>query len=74
MTFQNSVKICFSKYFNYNGCATRSEYWYFILFFLLASIVANIIDIIFFSELFSPIDGLTSMILLIPSLNVTTRR
>lgn len=29
MTFQESIKVCFTKYADFDGCATRSEYWWF---------------------------------------------
>jgi len=39
--FVNTLK---SKYADFNGRATRSEYWYFILFYILISIVLGLID------------------------------
>ena len=35
MTFSESVSICLHKYFDFNGRAPRSEYWWFFLFGLL---------------------------------------
>jgi len=29
MTFNESIKTCFKKYFDYSGRATRAEYWWF---------------------------------------------
>lgn len=34
MTFQESVTVCFRKYADFNGRATRPEYWWFFLLFL----------------------------------------
>ena len=31
MTFQESIKVCFSKYVDFSGRARRSEYWFFFL-------------------------------------------
>ncbi len=39
--FVNTLK---NKYADFNGRATRSEYWYFILFYILISIVLVLID------------------------------
>jgi len=35
MSFTDSIKICFSKYFDGKGRASRSEYWWFYLLYLL---------------------------------------
>ena len=39
--FLDTVK---NKYVDFNGRATRSEYWYFVLFSVLISIVLSLID------------------------------
>lgn len=39
MSFMESVKTCFAKYFNFNGRARRSEFWWF----YLACYVINIV-------------------------------
>lgn len=44
MGFVEAVKTCFSKYATFAGRARRSEFWWFYLFTLLASLVATIID------------------------------
>ena len=35
MSFSESIKVCFSKYFVVAGRASRSEYWWFYLVYLL---------------------------------------
>jgi len=40
-----AVKICFNKYANFNGRASRSEYWWFFLFVIVLDIIANAINI-----------------------------
>jgi uncharacterized membrane protein YhaH (DUF805 family) len=42
MTFQESIKVCFNKYVDFSGRASRSEYWWFALFILLGSCVLSI--------------------------------
>ena len=37
----------FKSYFDFKGRATRSEFWYFLLFFILAYIVVWLIDQLF---------------------------
>jgi uncharacterized membrane protein YhaH (DUF805 family) len=42
MTFQESISTCFMKYSDFNGRASRAEYWWFILFTFLAGAVFSI--------------------------------
>lgn len=44
MTFTDSIKTCFNKYATFEGTASRSEYWWFMLFLFLASAAANVIS------------------------------
>ena len=76
MTFSQSIKSCFSNYFNYNGRAKRSEYWYFILFTWIVSFAAGILEGIFLANTYSysSLSNFVSLILVIPTINVATRR
>jgi len=38
MTFSESVKSCFGKYLTFSGRAPRSEFWYFVLFCVIAGL------------------------------------
>jgi uncharacterized membrane protein YhaH (DUF805 family) len=42
MTFQESIQVCFNKYVDFSGRASRSEYWWFALFVFLGSSVLGI--------------------------------
>lgn len=66
MTFQESIQVCFKKYADFSGSATRSEYWWFVLFMFLGSAVLSI-----FSEALSSIFLLAA---LLPSIAAATRR
>ena len=44
MTFTESIKTCFSKYFTFAGRASRSEFWYFMLFCLLGNTILSLFD------------------------------
>ena len=44
MTFGESIRTCFSKYVDFNGVASRSEFWWFILFVFIVGLVLNIVD------------------------------
>ena len=76
MSFGDAVKICLSKYVDFNGRARRSEYWWFFLFTVLVSIVASIIDAILGTDSGGTglISGLASLALLLPGLAVGVRR
>ncbi len=43
MGFIEAIKHVFANYANFNGRARRSEYWWFILFLVLLSLVVNIV-------------------------------
>lgn len=77
--FAEAISVCLSSYFTFSGRASRSEYWYFFLFGVLAGLVTGVLDSILFdvsfdSEDFGPLNSLTSLVLLIPSLAVSWRR
>ncbi len=86
MTFQESIKTCLSKYVTFSGRAQRSEFWWFVLFSFVGSIVLSWVDIALFgSTTVSPgsisgstdtpvLSGLFSLALLLPSISVTVRR
>lgn len=40
MNFQDSVRTCLTKYVDFSGRASRSEYWWFILFVVILEMVA----------------------------------
>ncbi len=44
MTFQESIKVCFNKYVDFSGRASRSEYWWFVLFVILGSFVTSLVS------------------------------
>ncbi len=71
MNFVEAVSSGFSKYVQFGGRACRSEYWYWTLFSIIASIVANIIDATIDSGMVSLIVGLG---LFLPGLAVCARR
>jgi uncharacterized membrane protein YhaH (DUF805 family) len=66
MTFQESIKVCFTKYAEFGGRASRSEYWWFFLFVVLASLAASAVS--------SILSVLFSLATLLPSIAAATRR
>ena len=53
ITFAGAVKRGLQNYINFRGVATRAEYWYFVLFVVLVSLVSGTIDQIAFPDLVS---------------------
>jgi len=66
MTFGESISICFTKYADFTGRASRSEYWWWTLFVILASIATG-----FISDVVSAIFSLATIL---PGLAVGARR
>ncbi|SRR5258706_10690707 len=66
MTFGKSISTCFSKYAAFDGRASRSEYWWFLLFTFLASAALGMVS--------ETLSGLFSLGVLLPSLAVGARR
>lgn len=66
MNFQDAIRTCFTKYADFNGRATRPEYWWFVLFVVLGGIVLS-----FFSAVLA---GIFSLATLLPSIAAATRR
>tara|TARA_Y100000389_G_C17266086_1_gene415524 strand:+ start:473 stop:814 length:342 start_codon:yes stop_codon:yes gene_type:complete len=44
MTFSKSIETCFFKYANFNGRASRSEFWWFYLFTIICWIIGFVIN------------------------------
>ena len=77
MDFQTSVQTCFKKYATFSGRASRSEFWYFALFTLIAGFVTAIIDTMIFGytvEDYGPLNTILNVVVFIPSLAVGARR
>jgi uncharacterized membrane protein YhaH (DUF805 family) len=66
MNFTDSIKTCYSKYATFQGRASRSEFWWFQLFYVLAAIVLGMINPV--------LAGLFYLGTLIPLLAVSIRR
>ena len=80
MNFPQSVSTCFKKYLDFKGRASRSEFWYFFLFYIIASFVAGWLIGSFVALLGGSVNVLLVVLsvvfiaLFIPALSVTVRR
>ena len=43
MNFQQAVKTCFGKYVDFSGRASRPEYWWFVLSYVVLAVVTGFI-------------------------------
>ena len=66
MTFQESIRTCFTKYVGFDGVASRPEFWWFALFVFVVSLVLAMV---------APMLGnLFALATLLPQLAVGARR
>ena len=63
------------KYADFNGRASRAEFWTFFLFVLIVQAVARVVDLFFGGGLLGGVFSLLAAVLLfVPQLSVTVRR
>jgi len=68
MTFGKSISTCMGKYVDFNGRASRPEYWWFYLFTVLLSWGSLIVD------QSGIVSGIVNLALLLPALSAAARR
>jgi uncharacterized membrane protein YhaH (DUF805 family) len=66
MTFQEAIGVCFSKYADFTGRATRSEYWWYFLFIVVVGLAVSTVSHV--------LSGLFYLGTLLPSLAAAARR
>ena len=67
MQIQEAVETCVTKkYADFSGCATRSEYWWFVLFVIVIEALVGVA--------YEPLAGVFSLVMLVPYFAVGTRR
>ena len=90
MSFVDAIKSGFKNYFNFKGKASRSEFWYWVLFTVLLTSVISTFEAIIWPAPTpngdwmenldvtlsnpTPLSNLTSLVLLIPNLSMAARR
>jgi uncharacterized membrane protein YhaH (DUF805 family) len=77
MGFMEAVQSCLRQYVGFTGRARRSEYWWFALFGLIVSIVADLIDAMLGTMSDSNVGvfgAIVGLALLLPSIAVAIRR
>jgi uncharacterized membrane protein YhaH (DUF805 family) len=66
MNFIDAIKICFTKYADFNGCASRPEFWSWFLFTVVASLALQAVSY--------NLSGAFSIATFLPSAAVGARR
>ncbi|HET7900596.1 MAG TPA: DUF805 domain-containing protein [Candidatus Nanopelagicales bacterium] len=82
MGFGQAVSTCFQKYVDFSGRARRSEFWWWVLFTILVSVVASLADALLHLQITANgtsatvgwIGLVAGLFLLLPGLAVTFRR
>lgn len=76
MKLLESALFTLKRYADFSGRASRSEFWYFFVFVILANAVARFVDLILGSRgyLPGPVTGLVGLLLLVPQIAVAVRR
>jgi uncharacterized membrane protein YhaH (DUF805 family) len=85
ITFVEAVKSGFLKFRVFKGTSSRPEYWYFVLFTLLLTIVLGTVEAVIWPPVQTedlmealqqptPLSNVAALVLLVPSLAVTSRR
>ena len=72
MQFGEAIRVCFAKYADFSGRATRSEYWYFALFTFVLNLATSGVDTAMNSG--GTVNGIFTLATLVPSLVVFARR
>ncbi len=72
MSFQEAISSGLSRYIDFDTRSSRSEYWFWVLFVILLSIVAGVIDNLLFGS--SILGTLVTLGLLVPGIAVGVRR
>ena len=71
MGFGQAISAGFSKYINFRDRASRSEYWFWILFYTIGAIATGVIDLALGVQVTSGVFGL---VMIIPNISVAVRR
>ena len=74
MNFGEAIATCLKKYFVFEGRASKSEYWYFVLFIILFEVVVGTIGYAIMSVPIIMIFNIFALVTLIPWISAGCRR
>jgi uncharacterized membrane protein YhaH (DUF805 family) len=74
MNFIEALKSVFTKYIDFNGRASRAEYWWFFLFNIIVNVLTSFVDGYIDPSGVGVVGLVVSLGLLVPGLAVAIRR
>ena len=75
MGFREAVTACIQDYYTFSGRARRSEYWWFVLFVVVATfLLAGVDAVIFGEDMLLGLNGLFGLLTFLPQISVSWRR
>ncbi len=72
MSFREAILTCFKKYASCKGRASRSEYWWFMLFQFIGVVVLGLLSLA--ADFFMVLLAIFILVVLLPGTAVTMRR
>ena len=74
----NSYMNAMRRYVDFSGRSSRSEFWFFVLFYFIIAIIATVIDAVVLGSQMAQgvgiLSGIVMLVHLIPSIAVSVRR
>lgn len=74
MSFQEAIKAVFGNYAKFDGRARRSEYWYFVLFYVVVVVAFQLVGAAIDPTVGSLLVGLFVLGVIVPMIAVGVRR
>jgi len=74
LDFGQAIGTCFKKYFIFDGRASKSEYWYFFLFYIFSYVVLYVIALGTLSLMLINLLTIYSVVVFIPLVSAGSRR
>jgi uncharacterized membrane protein YhaH (DUF805 family) len=74
----NSYMNAMRRYVDFSGRSSRSEFWFFVLFYFIIAIIATVIDAVVLGSQMAQgigiLSGIVTLVHIIPSISVGVRR
>ena len=74
MTFVEAIQSGFKYYVKFDGRASRSEFWWFVLFYVIVSVVVAVVGNMMGDSVGMGLRGLVGLAFLLPMLGLEIRR
>ena len=74
MSFTEAIRSVLNQYVGFSGRARRSEYWYWVLFYIIIGVIASLLDRAVFNSTNSWFSYIVGLALFLPGLAVAIRR